>query len=638
MLAVVRLLDRAAARGLVERPPHRAGHRVGVHDHLAVHVPRGAAGGLHQRGPRPQVALLVRVQDRHQRDLRDVQALAEEVDPDQHVELAHPQLANDLHPLQRVDLGVQVAHADAEVPVVVGEVLGHALGQRGDQHPLAPVDPAADFAEQVVDLAGRGPDVDPRVNEPRRADELLDHPRSRFPQFVRPGGRRDVDGLVDEAFELGEGQGPVVERRREAEPVLDQVLLARAVALVHPPDLRDRGVAFIHDQQKVLGEIVDQRGRRLPGGAAREVARVVLDPLAEADLADHLQVEPRALLDSLGFEQLAALGIVGDPLLELGLDPGEGALHPVGRNHVVAAGVDRRLGDPAHHLAPQRVDLGEGFDPVAEQLDADRVRLGGRGEDIDHVPAHAERAPVKVDVVALVLDVDQARQNLLPADRHPLFERQQHPVVGFRRTQPVDARHRGDDDDVVPLEQRAGGGVTHPVDRVVDGRVFLDVGVGLGEVGLRLVVIVIAHEVADGVPGEKRLELVVELGRERLVVDEHERGALDPGDHVGHGEGLARAGDTEEHLMGSPLEHALAQGGDRLSLVALGAEVRNEGERRVHDAGATDDGGIVPRPRPTCLGPARNRGRGPRKWRISAIFRPHTRWKCLTSRTHRAYK
>jgi hypothetical protein len=36
---------------------------------------------------------------------------------------------------------------------VVGEVLGHLLGQRGDQHALVALGALADLAEQVVDLA-----------------------------------------------------------------------------------------------------------------------------------------------------------------------------------------------------------------------------------------------------------------------------------------------------------------------------------------------------------------------------------------------------------------------------------------------------------------------------------------------------
>ena len=62
--------------------------------------------------------------------LGNVEALAQEIDADQHVESAEPQVADDLDALQRLDVGVHVAHADAGLVHVLGQVLGHALGQR----------------------------------------------------------------------------------------------------------------------------------------------------------------------------------------------------------------------------------------------------------------------------------------------------------------------------------------------------------------------------------------------------------------------------------------------------------------------------------------------------------------------------
>ena len=58
--------------------------------------------------------------------------------------------------------------------------------------------------------------------------------------------------------------------------------------------------------RKSSGKIVEQGRRRLAGRPAREVARVVLDPVAVADLAQHLEVETGALLEPLALEQLAA--------------------------------------------------------------------------------------------------------------------------------------------------------------------------------------------------------------------------------------------------------------------------------------------------------------------------------------------
>ena len=144
----------AAPVGLVDRLLHRGGHPVGVHDHLAGDVAGRAADRLDQRLVRAQEALLVGVEDRDQRHLGEVEALAEQVDADEDVVLPQPQVAQQLDALEGVDLGVEVAGADAVLEEVVGEVLGHLLGQRGDQDALVASRRArADLAHQVVDLA-----------------------------------------------------------------------------------------------------------------------------------------------------------------------------------------------------------------------------------------------------------------------------------------------------------------------------------------------------------------------------------------------------------------------------------------------------------------------------------------------------
>ena len=52
------------------------------------------------------------------------------------------------------------------------------------------------------------------------------------------------------------------------------------------------------------------------------------------------------------------------------------------------------------------------------------------------------------------------------------------------------------------------------VDVVVSRAVLLDVEVGLQDVRLRLVVVVVGHEVLDRVSGEELAKLVAELGGE----------------------------------------------------------------------------------------------------------------------------
>ena len=86
------------------------------------------------------------------------------------------QVADDLDPLDRVDVRVQIAHLDAVLVEVVGEVLGHPLGQRRHQHALAASRRAALISEsRSSTCVCAGPHLEHRIDEPRRPHDLLDH-------------------------------------------------------------------------------------------------------------------------------------------------------------------------------------------------------------------------------------------------------------------------------------------------------------------------------------------------------------------------------------------------------------------------------------------------------------------------------
>ena len=215
---------------------------------------------------------------------------------------------------------------------------------------------------------------------------------------------------------------------------------------------------------------------------------------------------------------------------------------------------------------------------VAEQRDAPGAVLQVGREQLHRVAAHAEGATNEVLVAAPVVQGDEVGQQLSLRQRFAGLHGEGHGRVGLDRADAVDARHRGDDDHVVTLQQRAGGGVAHAVDLLVDRQFLLDVGVGARHVGFGLVVVVVGDEVLDRVVGEEAPKLAIELGGQRLVGGQHQRWALGALDHLGHGEGLAGAGDAEQHLVALVLAHARHQLGNGGGLVALRLQVRDDAE------------------------------------------------------------
>ena len=243
---------------------------------------------------------------------------------------------------------------------------------------------------------------------------------------------------------------------------------------------------------------------------------------------------------------------------------------------MVAVGENLHIIEARDLLARQRIELDDVLDLVAEEADAPgRILIVGR-ENLQIVALHTEIAAGEAGIVALILERDQLADDLALVLDLPLLHREGHGRIGFDRPDAIKAGHRRDDDDVVPFEQRAGGRMAHPVDALVHARFFFDIGVGPRHIGFGLIIVVIADEIFDRVVGKEALELAIELGRQDLVGRQDQRGALQRLDRLGHGEGLAGAGDAQQHLIALALarrRHQLRYGS---RLVARGFIVAHQ--------------------------------------------------------------
>ncbi|KFB74344.1 MAG: hypothetical protein AW09_000373 [Candidatus Accumulibacter phosphatis] len=453
---------------------------------------------------------------------------------------------------------MQITHPHLVFVEVVGEIFGHALGQRGDQHPLCLCDAQSDLRQQVVDLGRGGANDEYRVDQPGRTDELLDN-LSLMCRFVVGRGGRNEDRLPHQGFELGELQRPVVECRRQTESVIDEVLLARAVALVHAADLRNRDMGLVDEHQRIGSQIVDQGGRGFTGLASREMPGIVLDPLAETDLIEHFEVETGALLDALRLDQ-AIFGVEeSNPLKEFALDRLDRPQHRFARGDVVRRWENREAQQPGLQMTGQGVEKLQAFDLVVEQRDPDRLFGVFSGEYVDGVAANAKGAAVKVGLIALVLHVGKAFDQLALTDAIADAHDQDHLAVLVAVTEAINARDGGNDHAITAFEQALGGGQAHLLDVLVDRRILFDEQVACRNISLGLVVVVIGNKILDRVVGKELAEFGIELCSERLVGCQHQRRTAGSRDDVGHGVGLARAGDAEQGLEREPILQSLDQ-------------------------------------------------------------------------------
>ena len=165
--------------------------------------------------------------------------------------------------------------------------------------------------------------------------------------------------------------------------------------------------------------------------------------------------------------------------------------------------------------------------------------------DFDGVAAHAKIAALEGDVIAFVLQTDQPFQKLFPGNLLPDPERNHERFVVLAAANAVNTRNAGNDDDIAPAEQRTHRRKAQPLDFIISAGIFFDERVGARNVRLRLVIIEVADKVLNRIVREKTLELGVQLGGERFVVRNDQRGFVDVSDDIRHRERLARTRDAQ---------------------------------------------------------------------------------------------
>ena len=404
-----------------------------------------------------------------------------------------------------------------------------------------------DLAQEMRHLLLGRHDLDHRIEQARGTDHLLHHLAPGAVEFPRARRGRHVHGLVELPLPFLEHQRPVVEGAGETKAVFDERRLPAAVPGVHAANLRHGDMRLIDEEEKLLGEVVEQRLGRAAGRSSAQRPRVVFDAGAEARLQQHLDVEPGPRRESLGLQQFPLRFQLLQPRLQFPLDLANRGADAVLRHHEVTGRIEVGLILLRHHLAARGVRDRDRLDAVAPEFHAGGEFVVGR-PDVDGVAPHPAFPPFERHVVPLVLDRHEFLEQAVAGQRHAGCQTDDHRPVVLRRAEPVDARHAGHHDHVPAADQGARRGEPETVDLLVDRGILLDEDVPLRNVGLGLVVVVVADEVVDGVVGEEVAKLGVELRGQRLVVGEHERRAADLGDHVGHRERLSGTGHAHQHL------------------------------------------------------------------------------------------
>lgn len=110
----------------------------------------------------------------------------------------------------------------------------------------------------------------------------------------------------------------------------------------------------------------------------------------------------------------------------------------------------------------------------------------------------------------------------------------------------------------------------HLIDLFIYRGIFLYIGISLGNICLRLIIIIVTYEVLNCVVGKKVFEFPIKLGGQGLIGGNNKGGPLGSCHDMGYGKCLPRAGHSKQYLMPASFFYLFVKGINRMSLIAFG--------------------------------------------------------------------
>ncbi|CAB5077704.1 unannotated protein [freshwater metagenome] len=248
--------------------------------------------------------------------------------------------------------------------------------------------------------------------------------------------------------------------------MFDQRLLAGTVPSELTPHLWHSLMAFVHHDKEVIGEIVEQRERRLAGFTPVDVGRVVLDAITESEFRHHFKVVLRSHPKTLGLEEFVLAFKLGQLLLQLRLDSRHRRAHAFIARCVMGRRENNEFFEFGDFLSGDRVNNHDALNLIAKKLYTDRRFVIGR-MNLDGVATHSELSADQVHVVALVLHIDKTAKNAALFVSFALTHNEHLIGIFLRIAKSVDTGHRCNNDGVAPSEQCRSCSVTKTFDLIV---------------------------------------------------------------------------------------------------------------------------------------------------------------------------
>ena len=188
---------------------------------------------------------------------------------------------------------------------------------------------------------------------------------------------------------------------------------------------------------------------------------------------------------------------------------------------------------------------------------------------VHRIALHPKSSPIEIRRGSAIQTLHQTIQQRIPRNHFSLTDSDDGTFKIGWISRAINTTHTRHHNDIAPSTQQTRNGFqTQLFNFIVDVQILFDVGPRSGDVGLRLVIIVITHKIFHRIVRKKLLEFPVKLRNQRFIVTQYQRGPLGLGDHIRHRKGLSRPRNPQQSLRLNPRIHALHQLFDGVGLVA----------------------------------------------------------------------
>ena len=143
----------------------------------------------------------------------------------------------------------------------------------------------------------------------------------------------------------------------------------------------------------------------------------------------------------------------------------------------------------------------------------------------------------------------------------------------FRWVETIDAGNGRDNDTIRTTDETCDCSKAFLLNTFVDGHLFVDVQVTFCKVCLRLVVVVMGHEVFNCILGEIACNFMIQLTSKCFVVTKNQGWNVETFNHVGHGKGLPATCNTEQDASFLTILKLLYQFLNSTRLISRGLEL-----------------------------------------------------------------